>query len=322
MIMDRTSTRPHGSTRCWRSLAFADVRIVITGARGFVGRTLAETFSCRGAETIGIDREVDVTDPDALVAALADARPDALVHLAAQSSVAASIEDPNETFRVNVLGTQNVLRALGAIRPGARALIVTSGQIYATTPGAPAREGDPLVPSSPYAWSKVCADKLAARFAATHSLHVIRARPFNHSGPGRAPHFVESSLAKQLVEIERGERKPELQIGNPDSVRDFLDVRDVASAYWSMLEGPVPAGAYNVASGRGWSIEALVAALLELCEAPDPIRVIVADHLWRPTDHAVGSSQKLRDSTGWEPRIDFGETLAALLNDWRRQLAT
>ncbi len=292
----------------------------MTGAKGFAGRHVAKHFTARGADVIGIDREVDLLDPAALARSFREAEPDALLHLAAQSSVAQSYEDPQGTFRINVEGTRNVLEGLAAVRPDGRAVIVTTGQFYAER-GTPSVESDPYAPSNPYAWSKLCCDGLAASLGEATELRVVRARPFNHSGPGRPDHFVESSLARQVVEMERGLREPVLAIGNPHSVRDFLDVADVARAYWSLLDAGDLSGAYNVCSGRGWSIAEIAKALLAQSDVAAHVEVKVDDRLWRPTDHAVGSFEKLRAATGWAPERAFEETLADLLNDWRRRPA-
>ena len=300
------------------------MRVLVTGAGGFVGRRLLPKLAAAGHDAVGIDREVDVADPAALEGAVEAAAPDALVHLAALSFVPDSFRDPEAAFRVNFLGLQNLLEAVRARAPRARVLVVSTGNVYGTaSDGAPPfAEDAPLRPESPYARTKAAADLLARSYA-ERGLEVVRARPFNHTGRGRPEAFVESSLARQLVEIAAGRRAPRLVVGNLDAVRDFLDVEDVVAAYLRLLDPAVPAGLYNVASGVGRSIREVLAALLDLAD-PGGLRgaleIEVDPGRWRPTDRAVGDAARLRAAAGWEPRILFESSLRALLDGWRAEL--
>jgi nucleoside-diphosphate-sugar epimerase len=287
------------------------VRIWVTGAAGFVGRRLIARLAAEHVVS-GVDREVEITDAPRIARSVAGARPDAIVHLAALSSPAQSLREPEHAARVNYLGTRAVLEAARREAPAARILLVTSGEVYGSSaPGAaPFREDDPLAPGTPYARSKACADLLGARYA-RDGLDVVRIRPFNHTGPGQSQHFVAPSFARQVAAIAAGRSEPRLSVGNLASVRDFLDVDDVLDAYQRLLDPRVPAGVYNVASGVGRRIGDLLDTLIELsgarCEIEvDTVRV-------RPTDCAVGDASRLRAVTGWEPRIPWRETLRRLL---------
>lgn len=294
------------------------MRIWISGARGFVGSWLVPRLEAAGHAVIAVDREVDLVDAAAVSASIAAARPDAIVHLAALASVAASIGEPAATARVNTLGALHVLRATARHAPRARVLLVGSGEVYgAASDDRAFDEGAPLVPGSPYARSKAAADLLGAAFS-TRGLDVIRARPFNHTGPGQSEAFVASSFARQLAEIEAGRRAPELRVGNLESVRDFLDVADVVDAYERLLDRAVPAAAYNIASGAGVSIGALLQRLLACSTARPEVREDPAR--WRPTDAAVGDASRLRRVTGWKPSRPLSDTLVRLLEDWRERL--
>ncbi len=296
------------------------MRVLVTGASGFVGRHLLARFEEEGLACVGVDREVDVTEAEAVAASVREADPDAIVHLAALSSVADSTRNPLETDAVNVQGTRHVLEAAAKHAPGARVLLVTSGQIYgAAPPGAePFDEDAPLRPESPYARSKAEADRLGAEWAA-RGLDVVRARPFNHTGPGQSDQFVASSFARQIAEIEAGRRAPVLEVGNLESVRDFLDVSDVVAAYRRLLDPRVPVAAYNVARGEGTPVRALLELLLARARVRPEVRVDAAR--LRPTDVSVGGSARLRRATGWRPRIRLERTLHALLEDWRRRVS-
>jgi GDP-4-dehydro-6-deoxy-D-mannose reductase len=262
---------------------------------------------------------MDVSDATAVDAKVAEVAPDAIVHLAALSSVATSHRAAEETYRVNFLGTHNVLEAARRHAPNCRLLLVGSGDEYGSHPpgSAPLDESAPLRPRSPYARSKACADLLGAVYA-QRGLNVVRARSFNHTGPGQRDSFVASSFARQLAEIEAGRRAPRILVGNLESVRDFLDVRDVAEAYALLLESSLPPGAYNVASGRGVSIGEVLKQLLDHSYVQPEIEV--APERLRPTDHAVGDAGRLRAATGWEPRIPISVTLERLFEDWRQRI--
>ncbi len=292
----------------------------MTGATGFVGTRLVPRLEAAGARVSARDRDLDVTDPEALARAVAELVPDVVVHLAARSSVAASREDAAGAYRVTYAGAVGLLRAVARHAPGARVLLVGSGEIYGSAPpgATPWTEAAPLRPSSPYAWAKAAADLLGEAWA-TRGLDVVRARPFNHTGPGQRDVFVASSFARQLAELEAGRRPPQLHVGNLDSVRDFLPVDDVVEAYLALLDPSVPADAYNVCSGRGCSVRTLLDRLLSASRARPEIRVDPARV--RPTDVSVGSAERLTKATGWSPRSDLDTALAALLDDWRRRLS-
>jgi len=296
------------------------VRVFVTGAEGFVGGHLLPRLESDGHDVVATDRELDVGDAAAVDAFVAKLRPDAIVHLAAVSSVPESRREPTLTYRVNFLGTRSILAAATRHAPDSRVLLVGSSDEYGSAePDAPAfTEASPLRPESPYSRTKAAASLLGADFA-ERGLGVVRVRAFNHTGPGQSDVFVVSSFARQLAEIESGRREPLMRVGNLDSVRDFLDVRDVVEAYVRLLEPGVPPAVYNVASGRGLRIGAILERLCSFATRrptieTDPARM-------RPTDRSVGDASRLRAATGWEPRVAFDDTLAELLQDWRRRIS-
>lgn len=296
------------------------MRVVVTGARGFVGRRLVSRLEERGDGAVGFDRELDVSDTDAVTGFVARHRPDAIVHLAARSSVAASFDDAAAVYRVNYLGTRSVLAALREAAPGARLLLVGSGECYGPgRRGAPGfDESAPLRPRSPYARAKAAADLLGAHRAA-QGLAVVRARPFPHTGPGQSDAFAASSFARQLAEVEAGLRPGRLQVGELGAVRDYLDVDDVIDAYLALLDPAVPVGCYNVASERGVTLREVLELLL--AHASSKPEIVVDPSRLRPADVSVGCAAKLREATGWAPRTSLRDTLGRLLDDWRARLS-
>ncbi|MEZ4218603.1 MAG: GDP-mannose 4,6-dehydratase [Myxococcota bacterium] len=299
------------------------MRVYVTGGRGFVGRHLERRLRALGLDVLGCDAgaaEVDVTDRDAIRRALDEAAPDAVVHLAAQSSVARSFAEPASSFRVNYLGAVNLLDAVAAQPRRPRVLLVGSADQYGgRAPGSPPlRESDALRPASPYARSKAAAE-LLGRAAIARGADVVAVRAFNHSGPGQAPHFVAASFAEQLAQVAAGRRAPVLRVGNLASVRDLLHVDDVVDAYAALLTPDAPPGVYNVASGRPHAIRELLDALVAAADVDvaievDPARV-------RPTDQLTGDAAKLRAATGWEPAHDLAALARALTEDFRARVA-
>jgi nucleoside-diphosphate-sugar epimerase len=212
-----------------------------------------------------------------------------------------------------------VLEAAASAAPRARVLLACSGDEYGpAAPGAaPFTEASPLRPRSPYAHTKAAADLLGGCYAA-RGLDVVRSRAFNHTGPGQTEGFVLPSFARQAVEIALGRREPVMRVGNLDSVRDFLDVEDVIEAYLALANPAVPAGVYNVASGRAVRIGDALDAILE--HAGVAPRIEVVPERLRPTDQVVGDASRLREATGWQPRVPFDTTLERLVTHWRKRL--
>ena len=316
------------------------MRVAITGASGFVGGHLVDYLRREAPEVTvsGIVRphggavasvpvglrlvEADLADPAGVSAALAELRPDAVVHLAGQSSPQQSRLDPGGTLRTNVLGIAHLVE--GAHRQGLSPafLVVGSAEEYgAPSFAGPLAETTPLHPSSPYAVSKVAQGLLAVECGGPLGMRVVRTRTFHHTGPGRGEAFAESSFARQIAEIEAGLRPPVIHVGNLEAVRDFTDVRDVVRAYWKLLQKGQGGQVINVCSGQGRAIRELLDILLGLARATVEIRVD-PDRL-RPADVPVlvGDPTLLRTTTGWTPEIPIEKSLEDLLADWRKRVA-
>ncbi len=308
-------------------------RTLVTGAAGFVGRWLVPRLLERGDEVVGVRLPeehdapegprwiaADLGDAQLTTSILNDVRPDCIVHLAAVSFPPDAERDPMEALRVNYGAVDALLEGMARFCPRARLLYVGTGIAYgARAPDAPPYdEKDPLRPDNLYAASKAAAEQRCALATERNGLDVVRARPLNHSGPGRPPQYVESSIARQLVRIERGEQPAVLRVGNLDPIRDFSDVRDVVAAYELLLDRGEAGGVYNVCSGRGYSIRELLDRLVALSNAQPQVEQ--DDALYRPAPRErlalVGNPGRVR-SLGWEPRYSLDATLRDLLEDWR-----
>jgi GDP-4-dehydro-6-deoxy-D-mannose reductase len=300
------------------------MRALITGGLGFVGRHLADHLHAAGDEVVSLDRHstpsIDITDAKRTAAAVAEARPDAVYHLAGWADVGGSWKDPRTVLRVNGEGTLNVLEACRAAGV-ARVLAVASADVYGVVTEAelPLDEQAPLRPTSPYAASKLAADALAQQAFLGHGLGVIRVRPFNHLGPGQAEQFVASALAARIARAERDD-VDHIVVGNLEARRDFTDVRDIVRAYRLLVERGAPGEVYNVCSGRDLAIQDLADLLVGL--ATRPIELRPDPELMRPADLPVlrGDASKLAAATGWAPEIPIEQTVADLLDDMRRRI--
>jgi GDP-4-dehydro-6-deoxy-D-mannose reductase len=317
------------------------VRVFITGAGGFAGghlvehlltlpdmRITAAVFEPPGRNP-RLDgrpveqRQLDLREAPAVHAAIADAQPELVFHLAAQAAVGQSFQDPWGTLANNIHAQVNLLEACRTIVPRARILVVSSAEVYgaAGPADAPLDERVPFAPANPYSVSKVTQDVLGLQYFLAYGLPVICARPFNHIGPGQGSGFVAADFASQIAAIEAGAREPVMFVGNLEAERDFTDVRDIVRAYALILARGEPGQAYNVCSGQAHSIQHLLDTLLSYSAIP--IRVRQDPARMRPSDvpRRVGNASRLRALTGWEPQIPFEQSLLDTLNDWRARLA-
>jgi GDP-4-dehydro-6-deoxy-D-mannose reductase len=321
------------------------MRFFVTGISGFVGTHLTNHLLERGHSVCGLAREpgeigdlarrygdrfplsavtlCDVRDRERVRSALRAATPDGIFHLAALAFVPQSFERPDLAYQVNFLGAVEVLSAAREVAPRARVVLVTSGEIYGAIDPAwelPLVETQPLRPLSPYSVAKAAADLSGFQFFASHGLDVVRARPFNHTGPGQSPQFVCSEFARMVAAAEIGSGPRRLRVGNLAAERDFSDVRDVVRGYLSLFEGGVSGEAYNIASGEATQIESILDELRALSSVSVQVETDPRKLRPREISRVFASITKVREATGWEPRIPLRQTLADLLEDWRARL--
>jgi len=296
------------------------MRALVTGSRGFVGTHLVAHLNACADDVIEVDRVIGsppIEDAGAIAELIAETKPDAVYHLAGQSDVAASWSDPMGTFLVNADGTLHVVRA--CIDAGVeRLLAVTSSDIYGMVgpDELPITEHAPLRPVNPYAASKAAAEMVCIQGFLGHGLGVIRARAFNHLGPGQSERFLAPALAARIARNEHSGTAV-VPVGNLSARRDFTDVRDVVRAYRLLVNDGEPGEAYNVCSGRDVAVSEIAKILLDL--AKFPMSLEQDDRLFRPVDLPVqrGDNAKLRATTGWAPEIDLTDTLTDTLEDAR-----
>ncbi len=315
------------------------VKSLITGIGGFAGGHLARHLlefpdtllvgttylpaeRYPGLAEAGVElHHLDLTDEEAVYRLLQDTRPDYIYHLAAKSFVPDSFENPWDTLSNNIRAQLNILHSMVRLDLDARILIVASAHEYGMIAPEenPVDENQPLRPTNPYSVSKVTQDMLGLQYHYSHDVAAVRVRPFNHIGPGQSKQFVAPAFASQIAAIERGEQEPVLYVGNLEGRRDFTDVRDVVRAYRLALTLGEPGEVYNIGSGEAHSIQELLDILLHMTDAPIEVRVDPAR--LRPVDVPliVCDASKLKAITGWEPTFTFEQTLADVLEDWRRR---
>ncbi len=284
-----------------------------------MGTWLADHLRNSGDDVVQIDQEVEITDPGALLAAVSEAAPDAIYHLAAITHVGQSWDEPLRVLEVNVLGTAALLAAARECGSNPRILVTSSAEVYGaiTDPSQlPLTEDSPTLPLSPYAASKLAAEAVCTQAWLGHGQHVVVVRPFNHIGPGQSPNFAVSALSKRIVDAERS-GAGEIRVGNLSARRDFTDVRDVVRSYRMLVESGAPGAVYNMCSGRDVSIQEIADRLL--AAAGSTVRLVPDPALMRPVEVPVlrGDPTRLTSATGWVPELSLDQTLTDVLEYWR-----
>ncbi len=319
-------------------------RVLITGMTGFVGSHLADYILeyHKDVQIAGLLRwrspvaniqhilnkvtleYGDLLDPFSLKAILSKRRPDAIFHLAAQSYVPYSFYSPVATIGVNITGTCNLLETIKEMKAASGydpvVHICSSSEVYGQVreDEVPIKETNPFRPASPYAVSKVGEDMLAFQYWLSWGIRTIRTRMFTHTGPRRGEVFATSTFARQIAAVEAGLAPPVIKVGNLDSVRTFLDVRDAVKAYWTLVEKCPPGEVYNIGGVETMTVGEMLNKLLKLSRVKD-IAVEVDPARLRPSDVTlqIPCTDKFTAATGWKPKIEFDKTLEDLLDYWR-----
>lgn len=317
------------------------MRILITGISGFVGKYLAEylrqvipdakihgtTFRGVPAEKVeGVQyHSIDLRERDRVNALIQEILPDRIFHLAAYSFVPDSFANPWETIENNTKSQLNLFEACRVAKIQPQIVVASSAAVYGPVrpDEVPLKETSPLRPTTPYGVSKITQDMLALQYTLTYNWHIVRARAFNHIGPGQIGDFVAPAFALQIARIEAGEQEPIIRVGDLSAKRDFTDVRDVVRAYHLMIEKGIAGEDYNIACGEAYSIQYILDELIRL-SVHKGIHVEVDETRLRPSGTPIlqGDYTKLREATGWMPEIPFEQTLLDILNDFRQRVKT
>lgn len=307
------------------------MRVLVTGAGGFVGKHLIRELRQHGHEPLALDivhdRRLpasvpsfagDILDAEMINRLVARTRPDACAHLSGIAFVPEGWHNPDRMFSVNVLGTVHLLEAFRKSAAQARILVISSAQIYGhQLRERPITENDLMNPDNPYAISKAAADQLTLLYARQHGMHTMTARPYNHIGPGQSPLFVVPSFVEQLLAIARKQAPLVLKVGNLESRRDFTDVRDVARAYRLLIESGKAGQAYNIASGHEVAIQEI---LNQLCRIIGVTPAVETDpNRFRPAENRPRISiEKITADIHWKPDIPLAVTLRDVVDELTR----
>ena len=298
-------------------------KILITGVNGFVGRHLVSALKTVGDEIVGVDighdaawemdryYGCDLAEADAVRKIMSDERPDAVIHLAAVSSVAQSWKAPVESFLNNTSIFLNVVESVRVLGLQTRILSVGSSEEYGNIPGdeVPIGENRPLAPAKPYAVARVSQEQLSRLYAEGFGLDVVMTRSFNQIGPGQRTDFVVPSFLHQLKKgKDAGQEKVTVQVGDLSVVRDFMDVRDTVAAYLLLIERGVAGEVYNVCSGVGRRLSEILEYAARI--AGVGVNVEIDPQRMRPVDNKVivGSNEKMR-RLGWQLAYTLEESM-------------
>jgi GDP-4-dehydro-6-deoxy-D-mannose reductase len=313
------------------------LKTLITGITGMIGSHFAATIRKRGWELVGIARNsatsrlkaepeqhvkrVDILDRDALEAVFDDFRPELVIHMAAQAFNGLSWKTEESTHITNFQGTVNVLRACRKISPQAKVIVACSSAEYGDIKpeDCPLKEERLLRPITPYGVTKVADENLGYQYFANYGLRVFLPRLFIHVGTGHPPATAIQNFARQLALIKRGRLEPVVKVGNLETARDFIDVRDGVAAMMIMLEKAAPGDPINICTGTAHKISAILEMLIDISGLE--IEVIEDASLLRPSDEPLllGDNSKL-SALGWKQQYTIEQTLEDVYNDWLNRI--
>lgn len=306
-------------------------KILVTGANGFVGRHLVKELAENGLTVVGVGGHAGASEKsphisEYMVLDLSKADEvakvdfsgiDGVVHLAALATVGPSFDKPMDYITTNIGLQTNLFEAALAQGAKPKFLIISSGTLYDPKAALPLTEASPVIPSSPYAVSKLGQEQMA-HYYGLRGFDCVIARPFNHIGPGQNPGLLVPDVAQQIIACEKGSQS-EVMVGNLDSQRDYTDVRDIVRAYRLLLEKGVADETYNICSGKPLSGHDIVDGLMKAAGSTAPLKEDPAK--MRPSDipELYGNVNKLVQATGWQPEIALETTLADVIADWRNR---
>jgi GDP-4-dehydro-6-deoxy-D-mannose reductase len=298
--------------------------ILITGAKGFVAHHLTARLAAVYCDARFCTPSFDLRDRDGIGTIVQSFAPDVCIHLAAVSTIRAAEQDEELTWQVNLHGTLHLAHAILRYAPNCQLLFASSADAYGWSfqSGTPLAETAPLAPRNTYAATKAAAD-LALGSMAEQGLRCVRLRPVNHTGPGQSDQFVVAAFARQIARIVAGLQPPLLKVGNVDTRRDFLDVRDVCAAYLACIDNRAtmpPGTILNLASGKARRIGDILADLQILAGTTAEVQIDAARLRGHDVLSACGDSAQAQQLLGWTPVIPWEQTLRDVLDDWRARV--
>ena len=308
------------------------MKILITGAGGFVGKHLLKKLIELNYDVVAINRsynaflkslnipvyEIDILDFDTVFNCMKKEQPDVIIHLAAQSNVAISWNEPILTVNSNIEGSLNVYKAFFEVNPKGKFINIGSSDEYGLT----AKEGIDLTedmicrPQNPYSISKHCTETILLQLAKKDKVNVISTRSFNHFGPEQNKGFVVSDFTSQIAQIKKGLMKNTIYVGDLSASRDFLYIDDIVNAYIVMIKCNLSTGVYNVSSGKAIKIEDILKKLIQIADID--VEIIIDEKKFRPAEvkRFIGNSDKLKSLTDWDVLVNIDTGLKKTFDYW------
>ena len=330
MDLRKPGPLPARRVRGLNPAADRSLKVLIFGSTGFIGSHVTQRLRAGGHRVVGTSRSgdgadasCDLRDPVSVAETVSAVAPDTILIAAGQASIAEAWGDPAGTFQLNTGGPFNVLAAAHRFVPAAQVILTSSAGVYGAPESPdemPFREGSRIAPASPYGASKLAAETLCLQYSRHSDLAVVITRVFNQIGPGQSDAQAPSEFSRAIVEAEqRGDATIDLPVGDPSVERDFTDVRDTADALVEIMNRRT-VGVFNVCSGSGTSLMSIIDGLRANTDVA--INVVSRSGPPRPLDikSVYGSRERLGEAIGWRPRIPLAESLADLLDDWRRRV--
>ena len=305
------------------------MRALITGFNGFVGGHLSNLLLEKGFDVFGTDRtgidstkffRVDITNKSDVFDLIKKIKPDYIFHLAAIASIDICEANPVLARKINVGGTENLLSACLQNNLNPKIFIPSSAHVYGIPKSLPINENHQVCPISEYGKSKLEQERASLEFFKRYGLNVFISRSFNHIGPNQSTGFVCSDFAKQIIEIEKGLKKPEINVGDLSPMRDFTDVRDIVRAYLLLLEKGTPGEIYNIGSGKGYSIKEILNILISKSNIEIEIKLDRIRFRKSEIPSLIANNKKFSELTGWKPLIDIKKSISDILAYWRKQV--
>lgn len=300
-------------------------RVLIFGYSGFVGPYLAKEFEKDGYVAYGCDianpifgridnfAKCDILKFEDVDALIKKVLPDVIINLAAISSVGQSWKLPQATISINIVGSLNILESIKLLEKKPKVLFVGSSEEYEIS-DKPISEVNKLNPNNPYGISKSAQELFANIYRERFGIKIYCVRSFNHTGIGQRESFVLPSFCKQVAEIEKTQKPGKIYVGNLDVLRDFTDVRDIATAYKMIVDSEDDTIAFNVGSGISYSLRDLLSFIISL--SSQDIEVVADPDKFRPVDNPTicCDNKRIREKLGWEPFYSIKDTLKDMYN--------
>jgi GDP-4-dehydro-6-deoxy-D-mannose reductase len=315
-------------------------KILITGINGFAASHLARYLVNEGNEVHGTVRVpgrndlytirdiedkltlhlTELTDFVSVETVLNKVQPDEIYHLAAQTFVKASWDSPLETYNTNICGTVNLFEVAKKLPKIPKILVTSTSEVYGETEGAQTEDTIPA-PNTHYGISKYAQDLISRFYCKSFNMPVVITRAANITGSGRGDHFVDSSFAKQIAEIEKGVREPVIRHGNLETSRDFIDAKDTVRGYVMSLRSEKWGEVFCLGSGKLTKIKDLLNIMISLSTIKT-IKTEVDPKRLRPVDTPFSfvDAKKANKVLGWYPKVPLKESLKDLLDFWRERL--